>query len=1038
MSIKALQDYTFIAKYARYIPNKKRRETYKESVERVRAMMHKQYEEKDEEVHKMIDWAYDMMLKKRGLGSQRALQFGGDPIFKHNARMFNCLSKNTQFVTSKGVKNFEDFNHGDEITVLTHTGKWKKATVKNYGNDSLNKIVFKKNNSKYEVYATKDHRWILNGLEETIELKEKDQLVKPYNTFSDFDFDSASPFEQLYWCYGFVYGDGTINGNYSMVRLCGNDVKYLDRFEKLGFISSTSLSLDGDIIVYTGKYKKESPDPKHDSPEMIRAFVAGYLAAVRLQDLQEFLLHGEKSRNDYGSKYRTIQSSDEDHIEFIRSCFPIAGVWIISESELTGQETNFGIRPYTIKFRISDNSGSKYNAGWVVDSIEENVINDEVWCLEVEDDHSFIMPNGIITGNCTVSYADRVRFFQECMYMLLCGCGVGFSVQYRHIERLPDLLDGKSGSIKYTVPDTIEGWSDAVGILVSSYFDEDNSEFPEYKGKEVKFVFDKIRPKGSRISNGGKAPGPEPLKKALENIRAILDKAMLNDDKRLKPIEVYDIVMHAADAVISGGVRRSATICIFSPEDKEMASAKTGKWFDENPQRGRSNNSVLLLRNKTTPEQFHELMKYVKDFGEPGFVWADHEDFIVNPCVEIGMYPVDIETGESGWQGCNLSTVNCAKVNTEEDFYDAVRAVTIIGTLQAGFTNFPYLGKTSEKIFRRESLLGVSGTGWLEKPDICLNPEIQRKAAELAVKTNKYVAEKIGINQAARVTCVKPEGTASCILGTASGIHPHHAKRYIRRVQANKLESIYQHFKSVNPRACEESVWSANNTDDVISFCVEVADGSKIKNQITAIELLNIVKSTQQNWVIQGTNHELCTAKWLNHNVSNTINVKPNEWDEVEQMIYNDREYFCGIALLPVTGDKDYPQAPFTTVYLPSEMVFHYGDGAMFVSGLIEVALTLWEDNLWEACKSLMGSGSAVKGKAKESWVARCKKFADKYFDGDIKKLTYCMKDIYNFKLWTELKREYSDVDYTQVVEEYDNTELEQAMACGANGCELV
>jgi ribonucleoside-diphosphate reductase alpha chain len=495
--------------------------------------------------------------------------------------------------------------------------------------------------------------------------------------------------------------------------------------------------------------------------------------------------------------------------------------------------------------------------------------------------------------------------------------------------------------------------------------------------------------------------------------------------------------MHAADAVISGGVRRSATICLFSPDDKEMATAKTGNWFTDNPHRGRSNNSALLLRDKTTPEQFAELMQSVKQFGEPGFVWADDEDFIVNPCVEIGMYPVDVETGKSGWQGCNLSTVNCAKVTTEQDFYDAVKAVTIIGTLQAGFNSFPYLGETSEKIFAREALLGVSGTGWLEKPEICLNPDIQRKAAELAKETNKSIAQKIGINQAARVTCVKPEGTASCILGTASGIHPHHAKRYIRRVQANKAEALYQQFNKVNPRACEESVWSANRTDDVIAFCIEVPDGSKTKNKITAIELLKIVKSTQQNWVLPGTNVELCTKPWLTHNVSNTINVKPDEWNEVEDFIYANREFFCGISLLPVTGDKDYPQAPFTAVYLPTEMISHYGEGVMFVSGLIEVALTLWEDNLWAACDSISGLGSPIKGKAKLDWVERCKRFANKYFEGDIKELTYCMKDVYNFKLWTELKREYKEVDYTVVEEQYDDTQLEQAMACTSGNCEL-
>lgn len=727
MSLKALQDYTFTAKYARYDKNKKRRETYKESVDRVRAMMHRKYADKPEEVHTLIDWAYDLQVKKRVMGSQRALQFGGDPIFSHNARIYNC----------------------------------------------------------------------------------------------------------------------------------------------------------------------------------------------------------------------------------------------------------------------------------------------------------------------STTYIDRLRAFQETMYLLLCGCGVGFSVQKHHIDKLPNLIAEKDGLAKYTIPDTIEGWSDAIGILVTSYFDHDG-EFVQYKGKEVKFIFDQIRPKGSRISNGGKAPGPEPLKKALKNIKSVLDNALANGRTRIKPIEAYDIVMHASDAVISGGVRRSATICIFSPDDEEMAKAKTGNWFVENPQRGRSNNSALLLRDKTTKEQFSELMKSVKEFGEPGFVWADHIDFIVNPCCEVSMNPVDEKTGLSGVQGCNLSTINCSKVKSIEDFIEFTKAATVIGTLQAGFTDFPYLGEATERIFKREALLGVSGTGWMDSPEICLNPENQRIAAEEAKKINQYLAKLININPAARITCVKPEGTVSCVLGTASGIHPHHAKRYIRRVQANKMESIYQHFQSINPRACEESVWSANGTDDVISFCVEVPDGSKTKNQVTAIELLKIVKSTQQNWVIPGKVEELCTKPWLEHNVSNTINVKPEEWDEVENFIYENRHFFCGISLLPITGDKDYPQAPFTTVYLPSEMVSHYGDGVMFVSGLIEVALNLWEDNLWAACDSLLGIGAPLKGKAKLDWKERCQKFADKYFDSNVKKLTYCMKDVYNYKLWTELKREYSDVDYTDVHEEYDDTQLEQALACSGGACELV
>ena len=632
------------------------------------------------------------------------------------------------------------------------------------------------------------------------------------------------------------------------------------------------------------------------------------------------------------------------------------------------------------------------------------------------------------------------------MYLLLCGCGTGFSVQKHHIKELPSFLPlgTKRTNKKFTIEDSIEGWSDAVGVLVSSYFDQ-KELFPEYSGKIVSFDFSQIRPAGSELSSSsGKAPGPEPLKKALRNIKKILDRSFERADfadkslRKLDPIEAYDIIMHSADAVISGGVRRSATICLFSADDEDMVRAKTGNWFHENPQRGRSNNSALLLRDKTTPEQFHSLMASVREFGEPGFVWSDSTELIVNPCVEIGMYPVEEKSGKTGWQACNLSTINCAKVKTEEDFYDACRAAAIIGTLQAGFTDLHYLGEVSEKILKREALLGVSMTGIMEQHEICLDPAVQKKGARIVKQTNKELAKKIGINQAARTTCVKPEGTSSCILGTSSGIHPHHAKRYIRRVQANKMEEIYGYFRQINPRACEESVWSANDSDDVISFCIEVPPGSKTKNQIDALALLGYVKDTQKNWVMIGKTDALCTKPWLNHNVSNTINVKLDEWDDVEKFIYKNKKYFCGISLLPVSGDKDYPQAPFTTIYLPSEQVAYYGDGAMFVSGLIEVALDLWEDNLWAACDSLLGIGGRIKGGSKRDWIARCKKFARKYMDADVKNLTYCMKDVYNWKEWVDLKREYSKVDYTQVIEEKDNVEPEQEWACSGGVCEIL
>jgi ribonucleoside-diphosphate reductase alpha chain len=377
-------------------------------------------------------------------------------------------------------------------------------------------------------------------------------------------------------------------------------------------------------------------------------------------------------------------------------------------------------------------------------------------------------------------------------------------------------------------------------------------------------------------------------------------------------------------------------------------------------------------------------------------------------------------------------------VKTVEDFYAACESAAIIGTLQAGFAEFPYLGKASENIIRREALLGVSMTGIMEQHEICLDPKVQKKGAEIVKKTNERIAKLIGINKAARTTCVKPEGTSSCILGTSSGIHPHHAKRYIRRVQANKMEPIYQYFKTINPRACEESVWSNNDSDDVVAFCVEVPDGSKIKNQLGAIDLLEYVKSTQQSWVMNGTNPEQCTQKWLTHNVSNTINVKPEEWDAVTDFIYDNRQYFCGVSLLPIAGDKDYAQAPFTTVYLPSEQIQHYGDAAVFVSGLIEIGLSLYEDNLWAACDSLLGVGQKIKGSEKKEYKDRCQRFADRYMNGDLKLLTYCMKDVYNWKEWLDMNREYKEVDYTNVIEEQNNVNPVQEVACAGGSCEII
>lgn len=671
--------------------------------------------------------------------------------------------------------------------------------------------------------------------------------------------------------------------------------------------------------------------------------------------------------------------------------------------------------------------------------------------------------------NCSSCYIDKPKAFQDVVWLLLAGCGVGFSVQYRHINKLPKIKKPSKKTDKtFVIPDTCEGWADSVGVLLSTYF-EDGGCFPEYKDCNVIFDFSKIRPKGELIAKKFKAPGSEPLKKGLEKIRNLLDSQFTDKDvTELKPIVAYDLLMHSSDFVISGGLRRSATICLFSKEDEEMMKSKTDNWFIENPQRGRSNNSVVIKRDEIGKSEFNEIFKNIEQYGEPGFLLVDDYNELVNPCVEIKFLNYDEETKETGVGFCNLCEINGKFTDTKEKFLQSCRAATIIGTLQAAYTDFPYLGKTTENIVRRDSLLGVSITGWMDNPEILFNPEILKEGAEECKKVNEKIAKIIGINKASRITCAKPAGHTSCILGTASGIHPHHAKRYIRRVQSNKDEFALKVFKEINPHAVEHSVWSANNTDDVVSFLCEVPAGAITKNQINAIELLEKVKLAQKYWVNNGINDDKNYPKGLTHNISNTITVKPDEWDNVADYIYKNRKYFSGISLLPASGDLDYPQAPFSTILTSTEIVREYGDGAIFASGLVVDGLHAFDNNLWKACDFANGvnklpdlieepeypksrqfkelaeffenKDNYEKVFLQHDWVRRVKQFANRYFKGDVKKTTYCLKHASLLKTWCDLQRDYKDVDWNNTIEfepQYQEADEQAAASCAGGKCEI-
>lgn len=568
--------------------------------------------------------------------------------------------------------------------------------------------------------------------------------------------------------------------------------------------------------------------------------------------------------------------------------------------------------------------------------------------------------------NCSVTHIASLRSFAESFYMLLAGAGMGFGLSDKFLKRLPKLVSksDKTGNVvTYTVQDNIEGWADSVEALLMAYFKN-----TPYTGRKIVFDYSAIRPEGTPLkTGGGKAPGYRGLKAAHQKIKNLLDYIIEEKSQsRLRTIDAYDILMHCADAVLSGGIRRSACAVIFDVNDVDMMNAKTfftvqksrrfshdedtglycgkvqvnGKvydvevykndydqiinekkisWYYVAPQRARSNNSAVLFRDTLTLDQFTKIVNVTRQFGEPGFVFADAStpDILFNPCFEVAFQPVTTD-GRCGVQVCNLTTTNGAKIKTEFDMREAAEAAAIIGTLQASYTNFPYLSDASVELTEREALLGVSITGIMENPAIILDPTIQKNTAEFVKQVNAEWAKKIGINPAARTTLVKPEGTASIVLGTASGIHPHHARKYIRRIQCNKGDPVYKFFKRTNPHACEPSVWSANKTDDVVSFPVEVGDSAMVKADLPAISHLEIIKSTQCNWVIPGT---LDPTSKLVHNVSCTVIVGGGEWESVIQYLYENRQYFAAVSLLSKTGDKQYQQAPMEEIVTPEDGV---------------------------------------------------------------------------------------------------------------------
>jgi len=522
--------------------------------------------------------------------------------------------------------------------------------------------------------------------------------------------------------------------------------------------------------------------------------------------------------------------------------------------------------------------------------------------------------------NCTASYCDRPRFFSEYFWLLLMGCGCGVSVQTRHVNQLPPLISANQGRARgeacFEIPDTIEGWAEAAYHLITSYIPTEWME-PLYT---ITFDYSAIRPEGAPISSGGVSAGSSSLMRALEEVRTILEGAVLAGSERLTPLNCFDLCAALSSCVLAGGVRRSASIMLFDSDDEEMMTSKRGDWWRDHPHRSTAN---ISIRSDGAADEISTALNHAREWGEPG-VFCTHPQIITNPCAEIGLYPqlpissttenhlID-SSHMSGWQACNLTEINVGRCSGEAEFLEACRSAAIIGVLQSCYTDQGYLLSISRQIVERERLLGVSLTGIYENPSIGLNEALLRRGAEVVKSTAWALCDVLDIPRSSRLTCIKPSGNTSVLGNTSAGAHPYHSDRYIRRMRVSTLNPVWKYLSEHLPEVCTQ----ISDDTGLFSFAISAPVGAMVRADLTAIQHLENISLLQRAWVAPGSDHIHNRVPQAAHSVSCTVTVREGEWAEViEWMIHHQSSAtgagrLRGVSFLGDMGDLKYQNAPY-------------------------------------------------------------------------------------------------------------------------------